>query len=374
MTQSTTIMVVDDEELMRKVICSSVQKNWPTVDVASGEECLAAVAQSMPAVILMDVDMPGIDGYETCRRLKQGLAPDVPVIFLSARDAIQDKLYGYEAGGEDYITKPFEPADLRCKIANLLETRAVVNVLQEQAEYAQRTAMTAMTVMGELGALLQTMQGFNACKDVACLADEILAGIGRYDLSGVVQLRMPEMTVTRSVKGTASPLEISVISGMAEMERIVQFKSRLSITYPHASLLVNNLPVEDEDRCGRLRDHLAMLVESADIHVLGLFATEQSNRRGLAIAGAVASTTQALEEVDRAQRESRVAVNIAVQDMTEAIERAYIGLGLTDGQEAMLDQIVRQGIDSILLSQSIGADVGVRLTALVAELKKVATQ
>jgi len=374
MDERLKIMVVDDEELMRKVICSTVQKNWPTLGVASGAECLAAVAQSIPDVILMDVDMPGIDGYETCRRLKQRLAPDVPVIFISARDEIKDKLCGYEAGGEDYITKPFEPADLCGKIANLLETRAVATKLQEQAEYAQRTAMTAMTVMGELGALLQAMQRFNACKDVASLADEILAGIGSYDLSGVVQLRVPEMTVTRSVKGTASPLEISVISGMAEMERIVQFKSRLSITYPHASLLVNNLPVEDEDRCGRLRDHLAMLVESADIHALGLFASEQSNRRGLAIAGAVASTTQALEEVDRAQRESRVAVNIAVQDMTEAIERAYIGLGLTDGQEAMLDQIMRQGIDRILLSQSIGADVGARLTALVAELKKVATQ
>lgn len=374
MDQQANIMVVDDAPFMREYTSSALGKTWKMIGIASGEECLAAVEQALPDIILLDVEMPGIDGYETCRRLKEGVADAVPVIFISAHDAIEDRLRGYEAGGDDYLTKPYDRTELRAKINNLLEMRSAKNQLQEQAAYAGNTAMTAMTNMGELGSLLQSLQRFNECPDTSCLANEILSGIGLYDLTGVVQVRSPEVSVTRSSHGAATPLEASVIATMAEMERIVQFKSRLSITYDHVSLLINNMPVSDPDRCGRLRDHLAMLVESAEMWARAILAQAQSNRRGVAIAQAVQSATHTLGEIDRAQRDSRAAVNLAIYELTEEIERAYIGLGMTDGQEAMLSVIVRKGMDNILNAHSANTDVGNQLTGMVADLKEVAAE
>lgn len=374
MHQQASIMVVDDEPFMREVTSNALGEVWKMIGIASGEECLAAVEQALPDIILLDVEMPGIDGYETCFRLKEGVAAAVPVIFISAHDAIEDRLRGYDAGGDDYLIKPYDPTELRAKIKNLLEMHSAKCQLQEQAAYAGSTAMTAMTNMGELGALLQSLQRFNECADIPRLTDEMLAGIGLYDLMGVVQMRAPETTITRSSCGSATPLEASVIATMAGMERIVQFKSRLSITYVHVSLLISNMPVSDPDRCGRLRDHLAMLVESAEMRARAIMAQEQSNRRGAAIAQAVQSATRTLEEIDRAQRDSRAAVNLSVYELTESIERAYIGLGMTDGQETMLSEIVRKGIDGILQAHSANTDVGDKLTELVAELNKVASE
>ncbi len=371
MTQQVSILIVDDDPFMRELICNALE-DFNHLTAESGEACLAAVAQSLPELILLDVEMPGVDGYETCRRLKADVAAAVPVIFLSAHDEIEDRLRGYEAGADDYLVKPFDPIELRAKIANLLQARADKSQLQERADYAGRTAMTAMTTLGELGALLQAIQRFNTCVNNTSLADEVLFGIALYDLGGVVQIRLPNATISRSAHGAASPLEISVIGHMAGMERIVQFKTRLSITYDHVSLLINNMPVTDPDRCGRLRDHLAALVDSAEMRVRSLLVTEQSDRRGVAIARAVQSATLALDEIDHAHRESGAALNVAIHELVDAIERAYIGLGLTDGQEAMLSEFVRSGVDKILSAHALGTDIGDRLTGLVAELKNAA--
>lgn len=374
MSQQATIMVVDDDPFMRGLARNALNKDWQVIEAESGEQCLAAVERDLPDVVLLDVEMTGIDGYETCRRLKENAGASVPVMFVSAHDGVPDRLRGYEAGGDDYVIKPFDPAELRAKIRSLLDTRAARSELEEKADYAGRAAMTAFTTMGEMGALLQSLRRFNTCTDGPALAEAVLAGMALYDLGGAAQVRLPEGVVTRASHGGASPLEASVIGHMAEMDRIVQFKTRLSITYDRVSLLINNMPVADADRCGRLRDHLAMLAEGAEMRAQAIVATEQSNKRGVAIGEAVVSATQTLAEIDRAQRESRMAVNLAVQDMTDAIDRAYVGLGLTDGQEAMLSEIVRKGIDSILHAQSAGTDVSDRLTALVAELNKLAAR
>ena len=100
--------------------------------------------------------------------------------------------------------------------------------------------------------------------------------------------------------GEATPLEASVVDHLAAMERIMQFQTRLSITYEHVSLLVKNMPVDDEDRCGRLRDHLAMLAEGADVRLRGLMTTRESSRRGEVIEHVLARISDALRAIDHA--------------------------------------------------------------------------
>jgi predicted TIM-barrel enzyme len=84
-----------------------------------------------------------------------------------------------------------------------------------------------------------------------------------------VQLRAAGV-LTRSSDGEASPLEVSVLEHLVTMGRLAQFKNRMVINFPAVSLLVRDMPQDDEERCGRLRDHLSMLVEAANVHVESL--------------------------------------------------------------------------------------------------------
>lgn len=370
MSDGQKILVVDDDELMRAMIGEAIGDTYHVLGVGSGEECLQAAAGERPDLILLDVEMSGMDGYETCRRLKEDFELDaIPVIFISAHDQIEARLRGYEAGGEDYVVKPIDLRELQAKIGGLLSKISEKTQLKEMASYASRTAMTAMSSMSEVGSLLQVLQAFNTCATYEALAQATLRGLADYGLEGAVQVRTPEGALTLASRGEASPLESSVIGHMAGMDRIVQYRNRLSITYPNVSMLVSNMPTEDADRCGRLRDHLAVLVESADVRTGTLIADARSRQRGERIAAAVQRITAALAELDQEQRHTRVATGMAIQDLTTKLERAYVSLALTDTQEEYIATICSEGVAKVLEAQMAESSQQDRMTAIVHELE-----
>ncbi len=116
------ILSVDDEPINQAIIEELFSHRFNMAFASSGEECLANIEQIQPDLILLDVSMQGIDGYETCRELKKiNNACDIPVIFVSARGTLEDQINGYKAGGCDYISKPFDHDQLEIKIKQIIE-------------------------------------------------------------------------------------------------------------------------------------------------------------------------------------------------------------------------------------------------------------
>src|SRR5829696_1712150 len=101
-----TILVVDDDPNILKVIQRGLGFEGFRVQLAnSGEEALAVARDSDPDLIVLDLMLPGLDGLEVCRRLRRGL--NTPILMLTARDQVRDKVAGLEAGADDYLPKPF---------------------------------------------------------------------------------------------------------------------------------------------------------------------------------------------------------------------------------------------------------------------------
>lgn len=136
-----TILIVDDHATNLRVLLDSLRESgWKTLVATNGEGALRQIEFASPDIILLDVMMPGIDGFETCRRLKQHpLAKDVPVIFMTALSELVDKLKGFDAGGVDYITKPFDCTELLARIRAHLDVRRY----QEQLELANQALRAA---------------------------------------------------------------------------------------------------------------------------------------------------------------------------------------------------------------------------------------
>lgn len=113
-----TILIVDDQPENLKVLLSFLKENEFQVRVAdSGERALSMLEKFTPELILLDIVMPGLDGLEVCRRLKVAKATrDIPVIFMTVLDRIEDKIQAFDAGGVDYITKPFQQAEVVARV------------------------------------------------------------------------------------------------------------------------------------------------------------------------------------------------------------------------------------------------------------------
>ena len=106
------VLVVDDEENLAFVVASAFRlSGFEVVTAATGNDALRAVARQHPHLLVLDVMLPDLDGFDVCRRLRaEGV--DTPVIFLTARDATDDRLRGLTIGGDDYLTKPFSVEEL----------------------------------------------------------------------------------------------------------------------------------------------------------------------------------------------------------------------------------------------------------------------
>ena len=118
------VLLVEDEEDIRKVAQISLQfrGGWEVALATNGEECLAKVAVDRPDLILLDCMMPKLDGYETCRRLKQDPAlRNIPVIFLTAKAQESEVRKGLALGAVGYLIKPFNPMSLAGEIKQILE-------------------------------------------------------------------------------------------------------------------------------------------------------------------------------------------------------------------------------------------------------------
>ena len=114
------VLVVDDDKAVRESLRRSLEFNGYDVSLASdGAEALAGIGAAAPDVVVMDVMMPRLDGLETTRALRSA-RNDVPILVLTARDAVGDRVEGLDAGADDYLTKPFALAELLARLRTLL--------------------------------------------------------------------------------------------------------------------------------------------------------------------------------------------------------------------------------------------------------------
>ncbi len=127
-----TILVVDDSRMNLRVLTQSLETyGYKTLRARSGEEAIQQARQQHPDIILLDVMMPGIDGFETCRRLKSDpRTQDIPVIFMTALTDTDNKVKGFQEGAVDYITKPIQQDEVLARVATHLSIRDLTRNLQ----------------------------------------------------------------------------------------------------------------------------------------------------------------------------------------------------------------------------------------------------
>jgi two-component system OmpR family response regulator len=119
--QAPRILITEDDEFLRELLATSLRfAGFEVRAVGDGEAALATAPAFRPSLIVMDVMMPGVDGFEVCRRMRAD-GDTTPVIFLTARDAIADKLEGFGLGGDDYLTKSFNLDELIARIRAVLQ-------------------------------------------------------------------------------------------------------------------------------------------------------------------------------------------------------------------------------------------------------------
>lgn len=356
------ILIVDDSPDDIHFLIPALKEDYAVLVATDGEKALAiALREPRPDVILMDVEMPVMNGYETCQRLKENpLTRDIDVIFISAHDTTEEKLAGYDAGGSDYLIKPVQPKELLQKIELSINDRAARLVNMEQQNMAMQTAMTAISTAGELGVVIDFMRRSFSITSIPELASLIVEATSSYELDSSVQIRTTDEVINASSRLPIPPLEEELLSRLKDADRIMEKGSRLILNFSAITQLIKNSP-EDEDKRGRLRDHLAMLLEGAEARVKALNLEEQ-------VASVVIEVNKSLQEIEGMQKQQKQSAMNIMDEVMRNIEASFLNCGLTEDQENLLLNVVQKGVEKSLENFEQGLNIDKKLHSIINQL------
>jgi sigma-B regulation protein RsbU (phosphoserine phosphatase) len=127
------VLIVDDAKANLDILVEGLKADHKLSLALNGEMALQIAARTPPDLVLLDIMMPGMDGYEVCRRLRSmPETAEVPIMFLSSLEEVQNKTRGFEAGANDYLTKPFEMLEVKARVKSLLKAKAYSDAVKEQ--------------------------------------------------------------------------------------------------------------------------------------------------------------------------------------------------------------------------------------------------
>jgi CheY-like chemotaxis protein len=336
------VFVVEDDPVVQAVLLATLEEIAVVTLFASAEACQQALQATRPNLFLLDIGLPGMDGYAFCRWLKDEYDfKTIPVIFVSAHDTIDARLEGYTAGAEDFIVKPFAPEELLDKVKVAQRFFQEKGVLREQVESAEQMTNLVLTSMEESGVVLQFLSKIVGASSGLEVAEGILHLLNLYRLNGAVQTRIGADSQTLSQAGTNLPLEVSIVNHLRNMDRIFEFKSRSVFNFDKITILVNNMPLDDPDFCGRIRDNLSIAAQGADGKLNALEVEETNRRHQQGVLAALDSIRTTLGHLAELRQQDKMTSAELMYELQEDLAKSFVSLGLTTGQENSIEDLVK---------------------------------
>jgi CheY-like chemotaxis protein len=363
------ILIVDDDQVMRVILRTLLAKHFDVITAASGAEALAICRERLPQLVLMDIEMPDMDGVEACRQLRE--LSSVPIIFVTSHESLETHLKAYDVGGNDIIIKPINSEILLHKVRMQIRQYQDAHRLTEEKNSLQEMAMGFLSSMGHGGALLNFMRASVACRTHAELAQRLFETTRDMGIECSVLLRHNDGPTILTPHGDATPIEHSILEQAAEMGRIFQFRSRLAVNYPRVSIIVANMPDEnlDPDAAGKIRDNIAILAETTEALCENVDMRQESMRRGEQLQIAHANAVEAVENLREKYALVLGDTRILIQEMVDKVERSYAWLGASATQERQLQDDLDETTKRILAMLMDGGDFEKQFEAMIVAMR-----
>ena len=350
------ILAVDDEPFNLEIIEEILEDlDFELKMVNSGPECLEVVEEFDPQVILLDVSMPQMSGYDVCRKLKENpITQKIIVMFVSARGTVEERMEGYSVGAEDYIVKPFSHEELRLKLQHLNQVLIEKESLEQQVEDATSTAFNAMANSSEMGQIVNYIEHIGSIDNEQDLGKAFLNCLGAFDLQSNVEFRLDGEVLHFSVSGVCSPIVIELFEMLKSKGRLHEFSNRILVNYEMISLLILNMPGQDPDKHGRIRDHICFLVSVTEQQLKAILTKKELLQQQQQLNDAVGKVHSKFTGLIELLNENRLNNEAIFKQLQEDLERRIPTMGLDEDQEVFIYQKVDETIqNSVAREESV---------------------
>ncbi|MCA6065131.1 PleD family two-component system response regulator [Thalassolituus marinus] len=318
-----------------------------------GEKCRLLTVDSISAVIetaarheakliMIDAVVLGEEkALEACQICKE--QQDAPVVILSDQDSLDYKMQAYEAGCDDFLTRD-AMFELKARLDRVLFNKVANDQLRLQLKQANEMAFIAMSDTSDLGVNVQFLLDVNNCSNLDELGMRLYQALASYGLNCSLQMRSRYTVKNMEANGMAKEMESVLLAECKDQGRYVDFGKRSIMNYEKVSLLVKNMPVDDEKKYGAIKDNVFSLLQGCDARIDAL-----DNLQSLALESELVKRLSThlrsvMAHVDESYQEVMRDIADVVENMADGVESSIQFLGMDEQQEAALQKIMETGI------------------------------
>lgn len=344
------ILVVDDEPFNLEILEEVLNENYNNILFAKdGFDCLEKIDDFDPDLVLLDVSMPLMNGYECCKKIKANPRYDnLPVIFISARGNSEERLMGYSAGGADYIVKPFDEKELLLKVERTLTYVKNAKTLASELDATKNIALESMTANSELGQVMQFCEKLFSIQTFDSLLITTLEFFCNYGLNTIGLLVKEGNKYCATLEAACTPLEMDLINLLISKGRIFSYQNRTQFNFKHISLLVKNMPLDDEAKLGRLKDLIPVCLTAVDACYERLIDTMAINEDRKKLEQVINNISLTAQSTEKRLTSSQIKIDDSITDLKEYFFEQMVFLDLTHDQEIGLKELLESSSEKII--------------------------
>lgn len=366
LSSKKTILVVDSDPATRTRIETALNDSFSVLCAESGVDALMQIQVDEPDMVLLDIELPGMDGYETCQQIRQH--SNIPVIFVSASNHPENRIKALEVGGDDFVDKPFDSQFLALKVAKMLAPHVRAEIINVEKQAMQSMAMDLLTITNEGRTLLDFMISNLNSRHHEELADSVINIISSYGLHGFLEIRHPEGVTRRSVGIAISPLEEPLMGDRQAQQGVFVFRQKLMVNKPNSSVMIPNMPT-DAELAGRLQQNIVMLMEATESLISTIDMRKDTALKTESLQVAAFSAHSITQSLQNDYHQQQADTRILLYSLIDKVEKSYFSLGLTEGQEERISQLLRGESEGILeLFKKGNEDFDQKFAAIMAAL------
>ncbi len=322
---SKLVLAIDDDKYVHHVIEESLSGFCTLIHAKNGDEGLRQAIKYNPDIILLDVEMPGKTGFEVCSELKaNSQTKDIPVMFLSGKKELPDRVKGYNSGASDYIVKPFNAEELMARIRVLYEYRQHSKKLKSDVERAQITAEIAMTDSGDMGRIMRYVGQSYHAHDIQSLSEYMFEFFNPMELDVVLAFWYQDIGIFCGAEGAVCPLERELLEKHRDANRFVDFGHRTIINYPKVSMLIKNMPLDDAQLYGRYKDLFPHILEVTNAKVQDMEVNERALTQAKQIGNAFSELSEQMYQHSYSRERAVEKFAVQLSELNKSVEQSKL--------------------------------------------------
>lgn len=270
----------------------------------------------------------------------------LPVVIVHGPALAEQRLAAFKMGCDDFIDVEVGVDEIALRCEKLIYSKIANDQLQERVQQANQMAFIAMSDTSDLGVNIQYLIDVNQCDNLDELGMRLMQAISSYGIKGSLQMRGEFEIKNLDQSGMAKELESALLWELKDDGRYVDFGKRSVMNYEQVSLLVRNMPVDDEKKYGTIKDNVFSLLQGTDARVKALDNLMQLEQQQNLMKGLALRMKNMMAEIDDGYQDVMKNIADVVESMAEGTQQVIIDYALHEEQEKALETIMESGVTS----------------------------